>query len=171
MVPFLTRQRPRAPSSADERFDVLHKAAEIERDLLRPVSRMCRLTFQSSFWPLASLFGRPNPRLTSSTRSVSENTSPAGRGRRALARRVRVTRPDVSRSRSLTLRTSRSCEAKLAEGDRLNTENVRQHSRPRVPPRTPPEPSVRLPDFRGRQRPRIEANLIDGPTVVERGPP
>ena len=123
------------------------------------VSRRCRPKNQAIFGHLR-FFGRPNRRLTSPTRSDSENTSPAGRGRRALARRVRVTRPDVSRSRSLTLRTSRSCEAKLAEGDRLNTENVRQHSRPRVPPRTPPEPSVRLPDFRGRQTARRRDHLF-----------
>ena len=53
--PYLTRQRPRAPSSADERFD-LPLTAKVEGDLSRSVSRMCRPTFQSKFGQ--AIFGR-----------------------------------------------------------------------------------------------------------------
>ena len=113
MAPFLTRQRPRAPSSADERFDVLHKAAEVECDF--------RSQYPECAGPIARRFlaGCDFVRPAKSTLDFTDakrlqNTSPAGRGRRALARRVRVTRPDVSLRRFFTLRTSRSCEAKLA---------------------------------------------------------
>jgi len=52
--------------------------------------------FPEKFWATRDFFGRPNRRLTSQSRSGRKNTSPAGRGRRAQARRVRVTSRRVS---------------------------------------------------------------------------